>query len=125
MLFRSPAVLLMVGVNGTGKTTTTGKLAKSLASSGVTLLLGAADTFRAAAADQLATWGERVGARVVRGAEGADPAKVAAVVADVLGRRRPPRRRSVGKAAERFGVVGKRIMPFRMFEKAAKSSLGA
>lgn len=58
-------------------------------------------------------------------AEGADPSKVAAVVADVLGRRRPPRRRSVGKAAERFGVVGKRIMPFRMFEKAAKSSLGA
>ena len=58
-------------------------------------------------------------------AEGADPAKVAAVVADVLVRRRPPRRRSVGKAAERFGVVGKRIMPFQMFEKAAKSSLGA
>lgn len=72
-----PAVVLMVGVNGTGKTTTTGKLAKALAASGVTVLLGAADTFRAAAADQLATWGERAGVRVVRGAEGADPASVA------------------------------------------------
>lgn len=58
-------------------------------------------------------------------AEGADPAKVAARVAEVLVRRRPPRRVSVGKAAERFGVVGKRFMPFRMFERAAKSSLGA
>jgi fused signal recognition particle receptor len=72
-----PAVVLMVGVNGTGKTTTCGKLARVLVGDGRTVLLGAADTFRAAAADQLATWGERVGAVVVRGPEGSDPASVA------------------------------------------------
>ena len=73
-----PAVVLMVGVNGTGKTTTCGKLARVLVGDGKTVLLGAADTFRAAAADQLQTWGERVGARTVRAdREGADPASVA------------------------------------------------
>ncbi|WP_345384195.1 signal recognition particle-docking protein FtsY, partial [Pseudonocardia yuanmonensis] len=72
-----PGVLLVVGVNGTGKTTTTGKLARVLVASGRHVVLGAADTFRAAAAEQLATWGERAGAAVVRGAEGADPAAVA------------------------------------------------
>ncbi|HEY9523878.1 MAG TPA: signal recognition particle-docking protein FtsY, partial [Thermopolyspora sp.] len=72
-----PAVVLIVGVNGTGKTTTTGKLARSLIGDGRTVVLGAADTFRAAAADQLQTWGERVGAEVVRKEEGADPASVA------------------------------------------------
>jgi fused signal recognition particle receptor len=73
-----PAVLLMVGVNGTGKTTTCGKLARVLVGDGQTVLLGAADTFRAAAADQLQTWGARVGAAVVRSdRDGADPASVA------------------------------------------------
>ncbi|AIU32990.1 MULTISPECIES: signal recognition particle-docking protein FtsY [Corynebacterium] len=72
-----PAVVLVVGVNGTGKTTTTGKLARVLVAMGHSVVLGAADTFRAAAADQLETWGRRVGARTVRGAEGADPASVA------------------------------------------------
>ncbi|GGG70121.1 signal recognition particle receptor FtsY [Corynebacterium pelargi] len=72
-----PAVVLVVGVNGTGKTTTTGKLARVLVSMGHKVTLGAADTFRAAAADQLETWGRRVGAKTVRGAEGADPASVA------------------------------------------------
>jgi fused signal recognition particle receptor len=73
-----PAVVLMVGVNGTGKTTTVGKLARALIGDGYTVLLGAADTFRAAAADQLQTWGERVGAKTVRAdREGADPASVA------------------------------------------------
>ena len=72
-----PSVILVVGVNGTGKTTTTGKLARVLVADGRTVLLGAADTFRAAAADQLQTWGERVGARTVRGPEGGDPASVA------------------------------------------------
>jgi fused signal recognition particle receptor len=72
-----PAVLLMVGVNGTGKTTTCGKLARALVGDGHTVLLAAADTFRAAAAEQLATWGSRVGAEVVRSHEGADPASVA------------------------------------------------
>ncbi|SFG37258.1 signal recognition particle-docking protein FtsY [Corynebacterium spheniscorum] len=72
-----PAVVLVVGVNGTGKTTTTGKLARVLTSMGHKVLLGAADTFRAAAADQLETWGRRVGATTVRGKEGADPASVA------------------------------------------------
>ena len=72
-----PAVVLVVGVNGTGKTTTCGKLARVIVGDGGTVLLGAADTFRAAAADQLSTWGERVGATIVRGPEGADPASVA------------------------------------------------
>ena len=72
-----PAVVLVVGVNGTGKTTTVGKLARVLVADGRSVILGAADTFRAAAADQLTTWGERVGAPVVRGPEGGDPASVA------------------------------------------------
>lgn len=72
-----PAVVLTVGVNGTGKTTTTGKLARLLTAQDKDVLLGAADTFRAAAAEQLQTWGERVGVPVVRGAEGSDPASVA------------------------------------------------
>jgi fused signal recognition particle receptor len=73
-----PAIIMMVGVNGTGKTTTCGKLARSLVGDGHTVLLGAADTFRAAAADQLQTWGDRVGAETVRSdKEGADPASVA------------------------------------------------
>ncbi|MFD4438292.1 signal recognition particle-docking protein FtsY [Nocardia sp. NPDC058519] len=82
-----PAILLVVGVNGTGKTTTTGKLARVLVADGRRVLLGAADTFRAAAADQLQTWGERVGAETVRGKEAADPAAVAfdAVTAGIDG----------------------------------------
>ncbi|WP_329256481.1 signal recognition particle-docking protein FtsY [Actinoallomurus sp. NBC_01490] len=72
-----PAVILVVGVNGTGKTTTCGKLARVIVGDGRTVLLGAADTFRAAAADQLQTWGSRVGAEVVRRDEGTDPASVA------------------------------------------------
>jgi len=72
-----PSVLLVVGVNGTGKTTTVGKLARVLVADGRRVVLGAADTFRAAAADQLQSWASRVGAQVVRGAEGADPASVA------------------------------------------------
>lgn len=72
-----PSVLLVVGVNGTGKTTTVGKLARVLVADGRRVVLGAADTFRAAAADQLQTWAARVGAAVVRGPEGADPASVA------------------------------------------------
>jgi fused signal recognition particle receptor len=73
----SPSVLLVVGVNGTGKTTTVGKLARVLVADGRRVVLGAADTFRAAAADQLQMWAARVGAHVVGGAEGADPASVA------------------------------------------------
>jgi fused signal recognition particle receptor len=72
-----PAVLLVVGVNGSGKTTTCGKIARVLVADGRSVVLGAADTFRAAAADQLATWAGRVGAEVVRGHEGSDPAAVA------------------------------------------------
>ncbi|HEV8024449.1 MAG TPA: signal recognition particle-docking protein FtsY [Candidatus Nanopelagicales bacterium] len=81
-----PAVILVVGVNGTGKTTTTGKLARVLIADGRTVLLGAADTFRAAAAEQLQTWGDRVGAVVVRGPEGGDPASVAFESVDVAQR---------------------------------------
>ncbi|QKW09442.1 signal recognition particle-docking protein FtsY [Streptomyces sp. NA04227] len=73
----TPGIVMVVGVNGTGKTTTTGKLARVLVADGKIVLLGAADTFRAAAADQLQTWGERVGALTVRGPEAGDPASVA------------------------------------------------
>ena len=72
-----PGVVLVVGVNGAGKTTTVGKIARVLVGDGKSVLLGAADTFRAAAADQLETWGERVGVLTVRGREGGDPASVA------------------------------------------------
>ncbi|WP_329326603.1 signal recognition particle-docking protein FtsY [Streptomyces luteogriseus] len=74
---RKPGIVMVVGVNGTGKTTTTGKLARVLVADGQSVVLGAADTFRAAAADQLQTWGERVGAHTVRGPEAGDPASVA------------------------------------------------
>ncbi|HEX6287216.1 MAG TPA: signal recognition particle-docking protein FtsY [Acidimicrobiia bacterium] len=73
----NPAVVLVVGVNGTGKTTTIAKLAKRFMDEGRSVTLGGADTFRAAAAEQLETWGERLGVRVVRGQEGSDPASVA------------------------------------------------
>ena len=69
-------VWLMVGVNGVGKTTTIGKLARQQCAAGRVVVLAAGDTFRAAAAEQLATWGERVGAEVVRGSEGGDPGAV-------------------------------------------------
>lgn len=72
-----PAVMLVVGVNGSGKTTTVGKIARVLVAEDKTVVLGAADTFRAAAAEQLTTWGHRVGVETVRGEEGADPASVA------------------------------------------------
>ena len=77
-----PFVVLAVGVNGTGKTTTIGKLAARLQRAGTTVLLAAADTFRAAAVEQLIEWGERAGCEVISQAEGADPA---AVVHDALG----------------------------------------
>jgi fused signal recognition particle receptor len=87
-LAHSPTVMLVVGVNGSGKTTTIAKLAHRFQSRGHSVLLGACDTFRAAAAEQLAIWADRNGAPLVRGAEGADPASVAfdaVESADVLG----------------------------------------
>jgi fused signal recognition particle receptor len=73
----NPGIVLVVGVNGSGKTTTVGKIARILVAEDRSVVLGAADTFRAAAVEQLATWGERVGVEVVRGPEGSDPASVA------------------------------------------------
>ncbi len=75
-LDQRPAVMLIIGVNGSGKTTTIGKLAFRLRKEGKRVLLVAADTFRAAATEQLAVWAERSGSAIVRGAEGADPASV-------------------------------------------------
>jgi fused signal recognition particle receptor len=72
-----PAVVLVVGVNGSGKTTSVGKIARVLVADEKSVVLGAADTFRAAATEQLSTWGERVGVDVVTGPEGSDPASVA------------------------------------------------
>lgn len=76
-LGQPPAVVLVVGVNGTGKTTSVGKIAHNLRAGGQDVIVAAADTFRAAAAEQLATWADRVGAKLVRGREGGDPAAVA------------------------------------------------
>lgn len=76
-LTKKPYVILVVGVNGVGKTTTIGKLAARLKSSGKTVVLGAADTFRAAAVDQLTIWSERAGVAIVKQQMGADPASVA------------------------------------------------
>lgn len=73
---KAPRVILFVGVNGVGKTTTIGKIASQLAASGHSVVMAAGDTFRAAAAEQLSIWAERSGARLIRGAEGADPASV-------------------------------------------------
>ena len=73
----SPAVVIVVGVNGTGKTTSIAKISKDLVGSGSSVVLGAADTFRAAADKQLRTWGDRVGVPVVSGSQGSDPASVA------------------------------------------------
>lgn len=72
-----PAVVLVVGVNGAGKTTSVGKIARVLVAEDRSVLMGAADTFRAAATEQLSTWGQRVGVDVVSGPEGSDPASVA------------------------------------------------
>jgi len=72
----APSVILMLGVNGAGKTTSTGKLAAALGASGKSVLLAAADTFRAAAVEQLEEWGRRAGAEVIRQGTGADPAAV-------------------------------------------------
>lgn len=72
-----PAVILVVGVNGAGKTTSVGKIARVLVADGKSVVMGAADTFRAAATEQLTTWGQRVGVEVVSGPEGSDPASVA------------------------------------------------
>jgi fused signal recognition particle receptor len=123
-----PSVILVVGVNGTGKTTTTGKLARVLVADGKRVLLGAADTFRAAAADQLQTWGARVGAHTVRGAEGADPASVAfdavrtgaeeqvdAVIVDTAGRLHTKaglmdELGKVKRVVERHGPVGEVLL---------------
>ncbi|MDX1468156.1 MAG: signal recognition particle-docking protein FtsY [Acidimicrobiia bacterium] len=77
VLGSSPTVILVIGVNGTGKTTTIAKLGRLLMSQGKSVLLGAADTYRAGAANQLRAWGDRLATRVVVGAEGADPASVA------------------------------------------------
>ena len=72
----SPLVILMIGINGGGKTTSIGKLAYELKKEGRTVMLAAADTFRAAASEQLEIWGDRVGVNVIRHAEGADPSAV-------------------------------------------------
>lgn len=74
---RKPYVIMVVGVNGVGKTTTIGKLANQLKKNGLSVYLGAADTFRAAAVEQLTIWGERVGVPVIKQSMGADPASVA------------------------------------------------
>ncbi len=116
-----PAVVLTVGVNGTGKTTTTGKLARLLVAQDKEVLLGAADTFRAAATHQLQTWGERVGAIVVSGPEGGDPASVAfdAVNAGVDGEVDVVLIDTAGRLHTKQGLMDELGKVYRVASKAA------
>ena len=116
-----PAVVLVVGVNGTGKTTTCGKLARVLVGDGQSVLLGAADTFRAAAADQLTTWADRVGATVVRGPEQSDPASVAfeAVQTGIIGHVDCVLIDTAGRLHTKTGLMGELGKVKRVVEKLA------
>ncbi|HIT75419.1 MAG TPA: signal recognition particle-docking protein FtsY [Candidatus Avipropionibacterium avicola] len=116
-----PAVVMVVGVNGTGKTTTVGKLARVLVAEDKDVVLGAADTFRAAAAEQLATWGERVGVPTVRGEEGADPASVAfeAVKAGVDGEADVVVVDTAGRLHTKTGLMDELGKVKRVIEKVA------
>lgn len=117
-----PAVVLVVGVNGTGKTTTVGKLARVLVAEDRDVVLGAADTFRAAAADQLATWGQRVGVPTVRAdADGADPASVAfdAVKTGVTGEADVVLVDTAGRLQNKAGLMDELGKIKRVIEKQA------
>ena len=117
-----PAVVLVVGVNGTGKTTTVGKLARVLVAEDKDVLLGAADTFRAAAADQLQTWGQRVGVPTVRSdREGADPASVAfaAVQAGIEGEADVVVVDTAGRLQNKVGLMDELGKVKRVIEKQA------
>lgn len=119
-----PAVVLVVGVNGTGKTTTTGKLARLLVAEDRDVVLGAADTFRAAASQQLQTWGERVGVPVVTGPEGADPAAVAfdAVEAGIEGEADTVVVDTAGRLHTKVGLMDELGKVKRVIEKKAPVS---
>ncbi|MGZ4626238.1 MAG: signal recognition particle-docking protein FtsY, partial [Kineosporiaceae bacterium] len=117
-----PSVVLVVGVNGTGKTTTVGKLARVLVAQDKDVVLGAADTFRAAAADQLQTWGERVGVPTVRSdREGADPASVAfaAVQAGIEGEADVVLVDTAGRLQNKVGLMDELGKVKRVIEKQA------
>jgi fused signal recognition particle receptor len=119
-----PAVVLVVGVNGTGKTTTTGKLARLLVAEDRDVLLGAADTFRAAASEQLQTWGDRVGVPVVCGPEGSDPASVAfeAVSAGIEGESDTVVVDTAGRLHTKVGLMDELGKVKRVIEKQAPVS---
>lgn len=119
-----PAVVMVVGVNGTGKTTTTGKLARLLVADDEDVVLGAADTFRAAAAEQLSTWGARVGVPVVKGPEGSDPASVAfdAVTAGIEGEADCVIIDTAGRLHTKVGLMDELGKVKRVIEKQAPVS---
>ncbi|MEB7448681.1 signal recognition particle-docking protein FtsY [Arthrobacter koreensis] len=118
-----PAVVMVVGVNGVGKTTTVGKLARVLVAEDKDVLLGAADTFRAAAAEQLATWGQRVGVPTVRSdVDGADPASVAfeAVKAGIDGEVDTVLIDTAGRLQNKVGLMDELGKVKRVVEKQAE-----
>ncbi|MBD7994453.1 signal recognition particle-docking protein FtsY [Arthrobacter sp. Sa2CUA1] len=118
-----PAVVMVVGVNGVGKTTTVGKLARVLVAEDKDVLLGAADTFRAAAAEQLATWGQRVGVPTVRSdVDGADPASVAfeAVKAGIDGEVDTVLIDTAGRLQNKVGLMDELGKVKRVIEKQAE-----
>ena len=118
----TPAVVMVVGVNGVGKTTTVGKLARVLVAEDKDVLLGAADTFRAAAAEQLATWGQRVGVPTVRSEiDGADPASVAfeAVKAGIDGEVDVVLIDTAGRLQNKVGLMDELGKVKRVIEKQA------
>ncbi|MBD8045250.1 signal recognition particle-docking protein FtsY [Arthrobacter sp. Sa2BUA2] len=118
-----PSVVMVVGVNGVGKTTTVGKLARVLVAEDKDVLLGAADTFRAAAAEQLATWGQRVGVPTVRSdVDGADPASVAfeAVKAGIDGEVDTVLIDTAGRLQNKVGLMDELGKVKRVIEKQAE-----
>ncbi|CAM3299270.1 signal recognition particle-docking protein FtsY [Nocardioides dubius] len=117
----NPGVVLVVGVNGAGKTTSVGKIARILVAEEKQVVLGAADTFRAAAVDQLQTWGERVGVPVIRGAEGSDPASVAfeAVKQGVVENRDVVLVDTAGRLQNKAGLMDELGKVKRVIEKQA------
>ena len=117
----SPSIILVIGVNGVGKTTTIGKLAKQLSDQGKKVLLAAADTFRAAAIDQLDIWAQRSGCEIIKQGEGSDPA---AVIFDAIAAAKQAEREAAAEEREREREKTKKKRTFNTIGGAAAGTVG-